>query len=82
MHSTYEIPLLPPEPGQQYLDVEGRRWSVQEVLRLGGPAKPDWYLLRMAFHVPGQPEARLVVSKHEFLRLAGESGLRPVVDGG
>ena len=81
MNSTYEIPLSPPEAGQQYLDVEGRCWSVEEVCRLGAPANPDYYLLRMAFRAPGQREARLVVSKHEFLRMATESGLRPLLAG-
>lgn len=79
MNSTYEIPLLPPEVGQQYRDAEGRRWRVEEVCRLGGAASRDYYLLRMAFHGPGQHLARVVVSKHEFLRLAGEAGLRPLL---
>lgn len=76
MDSTYQLPATGPRAGQQYLDAQGRRWSVQEVSTLWPGA--GYCVLDLLVRGPGASDARFRMTNREFFTFATSGGLRMV----
>lgn len=76
MDSSFELPTTGPRRGQQYLDAQGRRWSVRQVCPLGAGGAGDYSVLDVSVRGADDRGASFRITCREFFTLASSGGLK------
>jgi hypothetical protein len=77
-NAEFEIPH--PVVGQQYRDIQDRRWAVRGIEPLGSKRGP-YYVLEIDMRTQDNAASRLRMSSREFFKLAETGFLKPLQPG-